>query len=131
LLFFGKAVAGPARRARFQGDEKMAGDKVVAVNDDNFASEVLQADKPVLVDFTASWCGPCRMVSPLVEQLAGEYEGRAKVAKLDVDESPQTARKYSIRGVPTLMVLKGGEVVSKMVGAAPKAQIAGMIEEAL
>ncbi len=109
----------------------MAGDKVVAVNDDNFDSEVLQSDKPVLVDFTASWCGPCRMVSPLVDQLAGEYDGRAKVAKVDIDESPATARKYSIRGVPTLMVLKGGEVVTKMVGAAPKTKIAEMIDQAL
>lgn len=109
----------------------MAGDKVVAVNDGNFDSEVLQSDKPVLIDFTATWCGPCRIVSPLVEQLAGEYEGRAKVAKVDVDESPQTARKYSIRGIPTLMVLKGGEVVNKMVGAAPKARIAEMIDQAL
>jgi len=109
----------------------MAGDKVVAVNDDNFDSEVLQSDKPVLVDFTASWCGPCRVVSPLVDQLAGEYEDRAKVAKVDVDESPATARKYAIRGVPTLMVFKSGDLVTKLVGAAPKTKIAEMIDQAL
>ena len=109
----------------------MAGDKVVKVSDDNFESEVLQSDKPVLVDFTATWCGPCRMVSPLVDQLAGEYEGRAKVAKVDVDECPATARRYSIRGVPTIMVLKGGEVVNKIVGAVPKTKLVEMIDEAL
>jgi thioredoxin 1 len=109
----------------------MAGDKVVAVNDGNFDSEVLQSDKPVLVDFTATWCAPCRIVSPLVEQLAGEYEGRAKVAKLDVDYGPEIARRYAIRGIPTLMVFKGGEAVNKMVGAAPKARIAEMIDQAL
>jgi thioredoxin 1 len=122
---------GPLRRIRNEGDEEMASEKVVKVSDESFDSEVLQSDQPVLVDFTASWCGPCRMVSPLVDQLAGEYEGRAKVAKVDVDECPNTARKYSIRGVPTLMVLKGGEVVNKIVGAVPKTKLVEMLDEAL
>jgi thioredoxin 1 len=109
----------------------MASDKVMVVNDGNFDAQVLKSDLPVLVDFTASWCGPCRSVAPLVEQLAGDYLGRAKVAKVDIDDAPQTARTYGIRSVPTLMVIKKGEVVGKMVGAAPKATIAELVEKAL
>ena len=104
---------------------------VLHVNDVNFDQEVLQADVPVLVDFTATWCGPCRMIAPFVEQLASEYVGRAKVAKLDIDESPATAQRYGIRGVPTLYVFKGGEVVAQQVGAVPKQKIAALIDRAL
>lgn len=108
----------------------MAGN-VHTVNDLNFEQEVLQADLPVLVDFTATWCGPCRQVSPLVEQLADEYAGRVKVAKLDIDESPGTAQKFGIRGVPTLYVFRSGEVVGQQVGAVPKNTIAQLMERAL
>lgn len=108
----------------------MAGN-VHSVNDLNFDTEVLQSDVPVLVDFTATWCGPCRQISPLVEQLAGEYAGRVKVTKLDIDESPGTAQKFGIRGVPTLYVFKGGEVVAQQVGAVPKNMIAQLVERAL
>ncbi len=109
----------------------MASEKVVAVNDGNFESEVLQSSIPVLVDFSAGWCHPCKVVAPLVDQLASEYEGRAKVAKLDVDESPATAQRFGIRGVPTLLVVKDGQVVDQMVGAASKANIAALIDRAL
>jgi len=109
----------------------MAGKNVVAVNDLNFDTEVVNSDRPVLVDFTATWCGPCRQIAPLVDQLADEYEGRAKVAKLDIDESPETARRFQIRGVPTILVFKGGEVVDQQVGLAPKTILAKKIDGAL
>ena len=104
---------------------------VVAVNDQNFETEVVQSEQPVLVDFTATWCGPCRQIAPVVEQLADEYAGRAKITKLDIDESPGTAQKFGIRGVPTLYVFKGGEVVAQQVGAVAKKTIAQMIDGAL
>lgn len=109
----------------------MAGDKVVAVNDINFENEVINSDVPVLVDFTATWCGPCRQVAPIVDQMADEYDGRVKVTKLDIDESPGTAQKFGIRGVPTLYMFKGGEVVAQQVGAVPKPMIQQLIEKAL
>jgi thioredoxin 1 len=109
----------------------MASEKVVTVNDSNFESEVLKSSVPVLVDFTASWCGPCRAIAPVIEGLAEEYQGRAKVAKLDVDDSPAIASRYGVRGVPTLIVIKGGQVVDQQVGAAPKARILALLERAL
>ena len=109
----------------------MAGKNIVVANDLNFDEAVLGSDTPVLVDFAATWCGPCKMIAPLVEQLADEYEGRAKVAKVDIDESPGTASRFGIRGVPTLMVFKGGQVVAQQVGAAPKGKIAELIERSL
>lgn len=109
----------------------MAGKNVISVNDLNFEQEVVKSDSPVLVDFTAVWCGPCRQIAPLVDQLADEYEGRAKVAKLDIDESPETARRFQIRGVPTILIFKGGEVVDQQVGLAPKTILAQKIDGAL
>jgi thioredoxin 1 len=109
----------------------MAGKNVVSVNDLNFEQEVVKSDSPVLVDFTATWCGPCRQIAPLVDQLADEYQGRAKVAKLDIDESPETARRFQIRGVPTILIFKGGEVVDQQVGLAPKTILAQKIDGAL
>lgn len=109
----------------------MAADNVYSVNDLNFESEVLQSDLPVLVDFAATWCGPCKQIAPIIDQLAGEYAGRVKVAKVDIDESPGLARTYQIRGVPTLCVIKGGEVVAKQAGAAPKATIAALMDKGL
>ena len=109
----------------------MAGKNVLPVNDLNFDDQVVNSDVPVLVDFTATWCGPCRQIAPLVDQLADEYEGRAKVVKLDIDESPNTARRFSIRGVPTILVFKGGEVVQQQVGMAPKTVLAGLIDKSL
>jgi thioredoxin 1 len=109
----------------------MSGEKVINVNDINFDSEVLKSSIPVLVDFSATWCQPCRAIAPLVDQLAGEFEGRVKVTAVDIDESPATAQKFQIRGVPTLLVIKDGKVVGQQVGAAPKAKIQALMEGAL
>ncbi|MGD8860759.1 MAG: thioredoxin [Myxococcales bacterium] len=109
----------------------MAGENVIPVNDLNFDSEVINSDVPVLVDFSATWCQPCRAIAPLVDQLAAEYDGKVKVTAVDIDESPATAQKYQIRGVPTLLMIKGGEVVGQQVGAVPKGKIQGLIDSAL
>ncbi len=95
----------------------------ISLTDDNFESEVLQAETPVLVDFWAAWCGPCRMVAPIVEELVGEYDGRAKICKLDVDSAQKTAQKYGIRSIPTLLIFNGGKVTEQVIGAVPKGQI--------
>ncbi|MGB6123646.1 MAG: thioredoxin [Bacteroidota bacterium] len=94
--------------------------KPIELNDTNFQQEVLNSDTPVLVDFWAVWCGPCRMVAPVVEEIAKEYNGKLKVGKLDVDNNPEVSMKFGIRSIPTLMVFKGGQVVEQIVGAMPK-----------
>ena len=104
---------------------------VLHITKENFEAEVLNSDKPVLVDFFATWCGPCRMVAPFIEQLAAEYEGRAVVGKVDVDEAAELAQRYGVMSIPTLIVLKGGKVVEQAVGARGKADIAAMIERQL
>jgi thioredoxin 1 len=109
----------------------MAGKNLGVVNDLNFEQEVVGSDVPVMVDFTATWCGPCKQLAPLVDQLADEYAGRAKVVKLDINESPDTARRYQIRGVPTILIFKGGEVVGQQVGMAPKTRLSQLLQKAL
>ncbi|GIT12199.1 MAG: thioredoxin [Chloroflexota bacterium] len=99
------------------------------VTDDSFASEVLNSELPVLGDFWAEWCGPCKMVSPIVEELSKEYNGKVKVAKLDVDSNPQTATNYGIRGIPTLLMFKDGSAVDQIVGPVPKTQIAERLDK--
>lgn len=98
------------------------------VTDDNFETEVLKSDVPVLIDFWATWCGPCRLVAPIVEELAVEYGGKAKICKVDVDNNHKTAMTYGIRSIPTLLIFKNGEVVDSILGAVPKQQIVDRLE---
>lgn len=97
--------------------------KPITITDDNFETEVLKSENPVLIDFWAAWCGPCRMIAPIVEELAIEYDGKAKIGKLDVDDNQQTAIKYGVRSIPTLLIFKDGELKDTIIGAVPKAQI--------
>ena len=101
--------------------------KAIEITDANF-EEVMKSDQPILVDFWAEWCGPCKMIGPVVEELAGDYEGKAVVGKVNVDENPAVAAKFGIRSIPTLLVFKGGEIVDKQVGAVPKGVLAGKLD---
>jgi thioredoxin 1 len=105
--------------------------KPIEITDKNFEREILQAATPVLVDFWATWCGPCKTIAPIVEELANELEGKLKVAKLDVDNNQQIAMKFGIRSIPTLLLFKGGTVVEQIVGAAPKKVLADKISKHL
>lgn len=105
--------------------------KPAEVTDDKFKDDVLDSDIPVLVDFWAPWCGPCRMVAPVVEEIAEQYEGQVKVVKLNTDDNPQTASQYGIRSIPTLMIFKGGQRVDMVVGAVPKTTLANTLEKYL
>ncbi len=98
------------------------------ITDSNFEAEVLQSNLPVLIDFWATWCGPCRMIAPTIEELANEYEGKAKICKVDVDNNPKTATNYGIRSIPTLLIFKGGKIVDNIIGAVPKATIEDRIK---
>ncbi len=104
--------------------------KPVELTDNNF-EEIINTDKPVLVDFWAEWCGPCKMIGPVVEELAGEYEGKAVIGKVDVDANPEISAKFGIRSIPTLLVFKNGEVVDKQIGAVPKTVLSSKIEAQL
>ena len=106
----------------------MASDLIKHISDASFEADVLQADKPVLVDYWAEWCGPCKMIAPALDQIASEYQGRLKVAKLNIDENQSTPPKYGIRGIPTLMLFKNGNVEATKVGALSKTQLAAFID---
>ncbi|TAE55669.1 MAG: thioredoxin [Nostocales cyanobacterium] len=103
----------------------------VNVTDDKFQQEVIESDVPVLVDFWAPWCGPCRMVAPVVEEIAGQYEGKIKVVKVNTDENPRVANEYGIRSIPTLMIFKAGQKVDVVVGAVPKSTLSTTLEKHL
>jgi thioredoxin 1 len=97
--------------------------KPVVISDGTFDAEVIKSDVPVMVDFWAPWCGPCKMVAPILEEIASEYDGRIKIAKMDVDQNPEIARQYRIMSIPSLLIFKEGKLVDQVVGALPKAQL--------
>ena len=101
---------------------------VTNISDESFDAEVLKCSVPVIVDFWAEWCGPCKSISPIIEELANEYESKIKICKLNIDESPETPAKFSVRGIPTLLLFKNGAVVSQKVGAAAKSQLSAWID---
>ena len=105
--------------------------QITQVGDDNFEAEVIRSNLPVLIDFWAPWCGPCKSIAPVIEEVARDYEGRLKVAKLNVDENPAIPSRYGVRGIPNLLILKGGAVKEQIVGAVPKSRLVDAIERAL
>ena len=109
----------------------MASEDVKTLTDENFQSEVLGSQEPVLVDFWAAWCGPCRAIAPLVEQLAAEYKGKLKVGKMDIDAHQNVPQKYGVMSIPTLLLFKNGQVADQIVGAVPKAKLDAMVKRAI
>jgi thioredoxin 1 len=103
-------------------------EQILYVTDDTFEAEVINSSSPVLVDYWAEWCGPCKMIAPLLEEIAGEYTGKVTIAKLNIDENPQTPPKYGIRGIPTLMLFKNGNVEATKVGALSKSQLTAFLD---
>lgn len=106
-------------------------EKVMIITDESFETDVVGSETPVLVDFWAEWCGPCKMIGPIVEEIANEFEGKIKVAKINIDENEQTPAKYGVRGIPTLILFKGGEVEGTSVGALTKQQLSSFLDEHL
>lgn len=106
-------------------------DNIMKVTDENFDSEVIKSETPALVDFWAAWCGPCRAIAPVVEELAGEYEGKVKIGKMNVDENPKTPGQFGIRAIPTLIVFKDGQVAEQITGAVAKDQIKAALDKTL
>ena len=109
----------------------MAADPIKHVSDDSFETEVLKADKPVLVDYWAEWCGPCKMIAPILDEVSKDYDGKLRVAKMNVDENRDVPAKYGIRGIPTLMLFKDGQLAATKVGALSKAQLTAFIDSHL
>lgn len=106
-------------------------ENIINVTDSNFDSMILESDTPALVDFWAAWCAPCKAIAPIVEEVAEQYKGKVRVAKMNVDENPSTPGKYGVRGIPTLVLFKDGKVVDQLVGAVPKNQISDLIDKGL
>lgn len=109
----------------------MSNPLIVHTSDATFEADVLQSPEPVLLDFWAEWCGPCKMIAPILDEVAGEYQGRVKIAKLNVDENPQTPPRFGIRGIPTLILFKNGSVAAQKVGAMSRAQLTAFLEQNL
>jgi thioredoxin 1 len=107
------------------------GNSIVHTSDTNFANDVLKSDMPVLLDFWAEWCGPCKMIAPILDEIAEEYKGRVKIAKINIDENPQTPPKFQVRGIPTLILFKNGTVEAQKVGAVSKSQLAAFLDNNL
>lgn len=105
--------------------------KTITITDKNFDEEVMKSDKPVLIDFWATWCGPCKLIAPIVEELVDEYEGKAKIGKLDVDNNQQTAIKFGVRSIPTILIFKEGKLKDTIIGAVPKGQIVQKLNSAI
>jgi len=129
-MFNTRLMARPPRVAGLIHEGEVAMGKVQELTDASFESEVLKSSVPVLVDFWAPWCGPCRMIAPMVEELAGEYAGSVKVAKINIDDSPGAAQNYNVSSIPTLMIFKGGEVVDRFVGVQPKNRLQAAMDSA-
>jgi thioredoxin 1 len=109
----------------------MASDAIIELSDSTFESEVVNSDLPVLVDFWAPWCGPCRAIAPIVEEISSSYEGKIKVGRMNVDENQSTTMKFGIRSIPTIIMFKGGEAVDQIIGAVPKGEIERVVDKSL
>jgi thioredoxin 1 len=119
------------REINDEGETVMASDKVIHISDNEFDSKVLQGNLPCLVDFWAPWCGPCKAIAPVIDELASEFEGRVQIAKMNVDDNPATPGKYGIRAIPTLILFKNGDVVDQITGAVGKTQLTELINKAV
>ena len=106
-------------------------ENITHITDASFEQDVLNSENPVMVDYWAEWCGPCKMIAPILDEIASEYKGNLKVAKLNIDENPETPQKYAVRGIPTLMIFKGGEVAGTKVGAMTKSQLSAFIDSVI